>query len=86
MLAYDTLFESPKYCQDLSTAFLGKWAPSCTAKTAASVNIRLQDTKTAAKSHRTPGQQYFCRRVSFRFVLFRTRVLYQILKFHRDSI
>ena len=30
-----------------------------TAKTAASVNVRLKDAKTAAKSHRTPCQQYF---------------------------
>ena len=41
-----------------------KWAPSWSAKTAASVNIRLKDAKTAAKSHRTPCQQYVCRRMA----------------------
>ena len=48
-----------------------KWTPvgrqtgaSWTAKTAASVNVRLQDAKTAAESHRTPCQRHFCRRMA----------------------
>ena len=38
-----------------------KWASNWAARTAARVSIRLKNAKTAAKSHRTPRQQYFCR-------------------------
>ena len=63
----------PQYCLSWPSGrhLDAKWTPvgrqvgaSWTAKTAASVNVRLKDAKTAAKSHRTPCQQYFCRRMA----------------------
>ena len=57
-----------------------KWAPSWTVKTAASVNVRLKDAKTAAKSHRTPCQQYFCRRMATYAALVYTHIYIYIYR------
>ena len=69
-----TAFPGPQYClpwppgRQLDTNWKqigrqvdAKWAPSWTAKTAASADVRLKNATTAAKLNRTPCQQCLCR-------------------------
>ena len=46
-------------CTPTGRQMYAKWTPSWTATTAANFNALLKNAATAAKSHRTPCQQYF---------------------------